>query len=88
MIVITKRNSIGVDESKLKFYKCECHTCDSEFYFSSMDITSEKRPNGKKYLKCPVCNRTIFISPKIFRPKNLNEITEEEYKKVIPKKEG
>lgn len=87
MVIITKRNSIGVDESTLKFYRCTCPTCNSEFYFSSLDITVEKRPNGKKYLLCPICSRGIFLKPDIFRPKTLEEITEKEYKKVLPEKE-
>jgi DNA-directed RNA polymerase subunit RPC12/RpoP len=85
MVIITKRGSIGANEDKIKYYKGKCVVCESEFYFSSLDINSEKRLNGAKYINCPVCHRAIVLKPSIFST-GIEEISKEEYMKLVPEK--
>ena len=85
MVIITKRGTIGANEDKIKYYKGKCYGRETEFYFSSLDISSEKRLNGSKYLNCPVCQKLMIIYPPILS-RGVEEVTREEYMQVVPEK--
>lgn len=85
MIIITKRGSIGANEEKIKYYKGKCYGCETEFYFSSLDLISERRPNGARYVSCPVCHKALILEPTIFS-RGIEEISKEEYMKLVPEK--
>ena len=81
MIIVTKRNFNPVKSDK--YYKCTCSNCNSEFYFTAKDTTTERQPNGKSYVRCPVCSSVAYLAPEIFRKDNIKDVSEEEYLNIV-----
>lgn len=83
MIIVTRRTAADVMSDK--YYKCTCAYCESEYYFTSNDTTTEKQPNGKSYIRCPVCDHPSYLSPEIFRKDDIKEVDEDEYMRIVKK---
>ena len=48
--------------------KITCPNCKAKLQYEQEDIISEKRPNGKQYIKCPDCGVEIILN----KPKTSN----------------
>ena len=74
-ITITPKDNVQFSKS---FYKIKCVKCGAEFICSSDDISSEKRPNGTRWVSCPECGECIYWSPDHVN-NSIETISEEEY---------
>jgi uncharacterized protein YbaR (Trm112 family) len=42
--------------------KITCPNCKAKLQYEQEDIISEKRPNGKRWIICPDCNKEVIIN--------------------------
>ena len=41
--------------------KITCPNCKAKLQYEQEDVISEKRPNGKRWIICPDCNKEVII---------------------------
>ena len=42
--------------------KITCSNCKAKLQYEQEDIIAEKRPNGKRWIICPDCNKEVIIN--------------------------